>query len=117
MSRFSVVFFLSAIAFFSFSCKTTPPSPLEAEVVIETESEIEVEIEINGDVLVEKNHPNPLLFSPDMKEYRLYGDLASEIAQNSNFSIIFLRGVIGDSREADGRIPFEVRKILKGGRQ
>lgn len=106
MSRVSAVFFLLAVAVFSFSCKTgqgvSPSESLMSEVT-----------EINGDVFVEKNHSQPLLFSPDMKEYRLYGSLAKEIADTLNYNIVFLRGIVGESRDPDGRIPFEVLEILK----
>lgn len=110
MSRITAVFFLLTATVFSFSCKTVL-SERAAEFLAPEE------IEINGDVFVEKNHSQPLLFSPDMKEYRLYGPLADEIAATLNYSIVLLRGIAGETRDSDGRIPFEVHEILRGEKQ
>lgn len=109
MNRMTAVFALLTVACLSFSCKTVSEGAVK--------SSVSEEIEINGDIFVEKNHPQPLLFSPDMKEYRLYGPQAEEIARTYNYNILFLRGVVGESRDSDGRIPFEVREILKEKRQ
>lgn len=71
---------------------------------------------INGDIIVEKNNPYPILFSPDMKEYRLYGTLAQEIGEKYNCNIVFLKGEVKDKVDRDGRIPFHVTHILRSGR-
>lgn len=109
MSRISTIVFLLTGTLLLFSCKTVSG--------ISGETDDSVPVEINGDVFVEKNNAQPLLFSPDMKEYRLYGSLAAVIAENYNYNIVKLKGIPGQTRDDDGRIPFEVREILKGEKQ
>lgn len=109
MSRIATIVFLLTGALLFFSCRTVSE--------MTGGEEAPVPVEINGDVFVEKNNAQPLLFSPDMKEYRLYGPLASVIAGNYNYNIVRLKGIPGETRDADGRIPFEVLEILKGEKQ
>ena len=109
MKRLSILISLSFSLFFP-SCQTV-------REVAEIPAADPVErILINGDVFVEKENPNPILFSPDMKEYRLYGEAAAVIAEKYNRNIVYLKGIPGETRDPDGRIPFQVLEILQGGR-
>ena len=108
MKRLTVL--ITLIALFFPSCRT-----MKEAAEIPSADPVEW-ILINGDVFVEKENPNPILFSPDMKEYRLYGEAAALIAEKYDRNIVHLKGIPGKTRGSDGRIPLEVLEILQGGR-